>query len=137
MCCSWRYNPNTTETDMCLKITPSKLWDHDANRKGLHPVDARRWYCPWCNTRYQAKWGQIIIISRWDEAASNYQHYYMRAKVPSWAAEDVRAQFLEQEHSDCKDPEELYARLKTREPAPTASWWWRTTRSMPSGHQGR
>ena len=105
---------------MCLKITPSKLWDHDANRGGFHTIDARRWYCPWCNKRYEAKWGQIVIISRWDEDTGNYEHYYMRAKVPTWATEDVRAQFLEAEHPDCQTPEDLYDRLKTREPAPTA-----------------
>ena len=50
-------NPHTQQDELCLKITPSKLGDHDAARKGHHPIDTKNWYCPWCNVAYMGKVG--------------------------------------------------------------------------------
>ena len=100
------------QTD-CLMLIPSKDWE----RGGVDPIECRRWFCT--STRhykkYNAGWGQIVVIKRFTRGA--WETYYMRAKVPTWDKEDIRAMDIEERL--CRDAEsalEVYRRLERLTP---------------------
>ena len=92
----------------CLMLIPSKDW----NTNGAEPVDCKRWYCNstlhW--KRYMASWGQVVIVHRW--VNGQWWRYYMRAKVPDWNIEDIRAMDIEERIASKYDtPEDVYNKL--------------------------
>ena len=100
------------QTD-CLMLIPSKDWE----RGGADPIACRKWFCT--STRhykkYNAGWGQIVVIKRFTRGA--WETYYMRAKVPTWDKEDIRAMDIEERL--CRDAEsalEVYRRLERLAP---------------------
>ena len=92
----------------CLKVIPSKDWD----RTGSTPEACRRWCCTDCNMKFRASWGQVVIVNTIDDSTLQPVRYYLRAEVPPWACEDVRAMCLEEARPDLKDPKALYESLK-------------------------
>ncbi len=77
----------------CLRVTPSKDW----GRKFDDPLATKqRYYCS-CSRRFNATWGQIVEISRCTHGGS-IERMYVRADVPSWDVEDIRAMSLERTH---------------------------------------
>ena len=80
------------QTD-CLMLIPSKDWD----RQGKNPIDCKTWFCTSkCHhKKYQAKWGQVVIVARLNKKGT-WERYYMRAKVPEWDKEDIRAMDVEE-----------------------------------------
>jgi hypothetical protein len=77
----------------CLKVIPSKDW----SRAGAAPELARRWYCTDCEMKFRASWGQVVIVNTVDEHTLQPVRYYLRAQVPPWACEDIRAMSLEED----------------------------------------
>ena len=99
----------------CCRVTPSKDWDT------LHedPMAAgQRWYCDpnTCNTRYNAGWGQLVQCNRWNKKENRMDEMYMRAEVPPWDMEDVRAAWTE-DNIEAATSMELYERVQRIVPA--------------------
>ena len=101
------------QTD-CLMLIPSKDWERGP---GVGPIECRKWFCT--STRhykkYNAGWGQIVVIKRFTRGA--WETYYMRAKVPTWDKEDIRAMDIEERL--CHGAEsalEVYRRLERLTP---------------------
>ena len=100
------------QTD-CLMLIPSKDWE----RQGVDPIACKRWFCTSTRhyRRYNAGWGQIVVLKRFTQGA--WETYYMRAKVPTWDKEDIRA--LDIEDRLCQGAEsalEVYRRLERLAP---------------------
>ena len=79
------------QTD-CLMLIPSKEWE----REGVDPIACNRWLCT-CTRhqqRYNASWGQVVVLKRFEQG--EWGTYYMRAQVPEWDKEDVRAMDVEE-----------------------------------------
>ena len=94
----------------CMLTTPSKDWDTN----GVDPIDARKWTCAgkWCNAKFKAGWGQLVIITRM-AADGNLERLYMRAEVPPWSCEDVRAMHLEEVTAkDTDSATDLFKKIK-------------------------
>ena len=68
-------------------LIPSKDW----HRLGMDPIACRRWYCTskLHGRKYQAGWLQVVIVARLVQGL--WERYYMRARVPDWDENDVRA----------------------------------------------
>jgi len=99
----------------CLRVTPSKDWD----TRGVDAIDARRWMCD-CNARYKAGWGQIVVVTRFNSLTNSLDHLYMRAEVPPWTVEDVRAMHLEDTVATTTDtPQSFYEKIKRVVPSMT------------------
>jgi hypothetical protein len=92
----------------CLKVIPSKDW----SRAGAAPELARRWYCTDCEMKFRASWGQVVIVNTVDEHTLQPVRYYLRAEVPPWACEDIRAMTLEEARPHLQDPKSLYESLR-------------------------
>jgi hypothetical protein len=100
----------------CLRVTPSKDW----GRKFQDPLAVKqKYYCPrkTCECKYNASWGQLVEISRVG-AQGLLERFYVRADVPSWDVEDVRAMYLEESLAPASAAE-LYRQLKRVVPAVT------------------
>ncbi len=96
----------------CCRIIPSKEW----NRNSDDPTMPRmRYYC-FCGKKFNAGWGQLVEIKR-RNTRGEMDMWYMRADVPSWDIEDVRAMYLE-DHvgKGCSSPQQLYDKLKVIKP---------------------
>ena len=95
----------------CLRVTPSKDW----GRKFDDPLATKqRYYCS-CSRRFNATWGQIVEISRCTHGGS-VERMYVRADVPSWDVEDIRAMSLERT-LDPANPRALYDQVRRVEPS--------------------
>ena len=79
------------QTD-CLMLIPSKEWE----REGVDPIACNRWLCTSTRhqQRYNASWGQVVVLKRFEQG--EWGTYYMRAQVPEWDKEDVRAMDVEE-----------------------------------------
>ena len=103
----------------CLLTIPSKEWDDDATRAGNHAIDAKKWYCPKCGCKYKATWGQLVIVSRLN-AGNEMEYFYMRAEVPNWTAEDIRALYHQDNTAmNCRTPEEFFNKIRKVKPETT------------------
>ena len=91
----------------CCRVTPSKEWD----RKNSDPLAKGQVYYCSCHARYNHKWGQIVELTRTDKHGK-LERMYMRACVPHWDAEDVRAMYYEEELKP-RSPQELYQAMKS------------------------
>ena len=90
----------------CMSVIPSKDWD----RKFEDPLASKqKWYCH-CAAKYNATWGQLVELKRVN-AAGELERFYMKAEVPTWDAEDVRAMYHEAT-MDPASPMELYNNVK-------------------------
>ena len=93
----------------CLSIVPSIDWETDTPCK----VDARKWTCPskCCWAKFKAGWGQLVVITR-ALPAGGLEMLYMRAEVPPWSLEDIRAMHLEETVAkSCDTPESLLSKM--------------------------
>ena len=98
---------------------PSKEWENDSMRAGNHSIEAKRWYCPKCHCKYKASWGQLVVITRTNSEGVT-EYYYMRAEVPNWTFEDIRALYHQDNTAtNCRTPEEFYNKIRTVKPATT------------------
>ena len=98
----------------CLMMIPSKDWDTN----GLDPIACKRWYCTSTKhyKKYQAGWGQIVIVARFVKGC--WERYYMRAKVPDWDKEDIRAMDVEERIAGTTDsPMDVYRKLERLVPS--------------------
>ena len=96
------------QTD-CLMLIPSKDWE----REGVDPIACKRWLCTskLHYVKYNASWGQVVVLKRFKQG--EWETYYMRAKVPEWDKEDIRAMHVEE--NLCQGGEsamEVYRRLE-------------------------
>ena len=97
------------DKSVCLMMIPSKDWDTN----GSNPIECKRWYC---NSqlhfkKYNASWGQIVIVQRW--VKDHWLRYYMRAKVPDWDKEDIRAMDYEERFAKEDDsPMDVYRKIE-------------------------
>ena len=97
----------------CMSVIPSKDWD----RKFEDPLASKqKWYCH-CAAKYNANWGQLVKLKRMN-AKGELERFYMKAEVPGWDVEDVRA-FYQWSMMDPSSPMELYNNV--RRVVPTAS----------------
>ena len=101
------------QTD-CLMLIPSKEWE----REGVGPIACNRWLCTSTRhyERYKAAWGQVVVLRRFEQG--EWETYYMRARVPEWDKEDVRA--MDVEENLCQGGEsalEVFHRLEKIVPA--------------------
>ena len=71
----------------CLTALDSKDWALEARNKQF------RWYCPRCQCRFRAQWGQLVVITRTNMDSGAVEYFYMRAEVPPWTMQDGRALF--------------------------------------------
>ena len=62
--------------------------------------------------KFRASWGQVVVINTIDQQTRTPVRYYMRAEVPPWCVEDVRAMALEEKHPEVQDPVALYNLVK-------------------------
>ena len=93
---------------------------NDAERQDKHAIDAKRWYCPRCGNRYLASWGQVVQMQRLNEKTDVVDTVYVRAEVPPWDIEDIRALYHEDHmQAGIRTPEELYDSLHQVAPAKT------------------
>jgi hypothetical protein len=97
-----------------LRVTPSKDWA----RKHADPLATRQKYYCACRAAYNASWGQLVEISRLNRATGILERCYVKADVPSWDVEDVRAMHLE-ESLKPRSAGELYQAVKRVVPAIT------------------
>ena len=98
----------------CLMMIPSKDWE----TKNLDPIACKRWYCNGGNhyNKYKASWGQIVIVQRIVKGC--WERYYMRAKVPDWDKEDIRAMDVEERIAGTTDsPMDVYRKLERLVPS--------------------
>ena len=89
---------NTWGKRQCLRTRCSKDWI----RKYQDPLEPyQAWYCS-CGTKLGMNFEQIVQIK--------YPHdtVYIRANIPSWDIQDVRAKYYESEFRHCETPMELY-----------------------------
>ena len=95
------------QTD-CLMLIPSKEWE----REGVDPIDCNRWICTsaWHYKKYNAGWGQVVVIKRF--RLGEWETYYMRAKVPEWDKEDLRAMDVEANCQGTESALEVFRRLE-------------------------
>ena len=100
----------------CCRVVPSKEWD----RLHADPTQAgQRYYCK-CGTKHNAGYGQLVEIKLTD-ASGNLVIYYMRAPVPDWDIEDVRAMYIEDTIAEgCNTPQALYNKIQTIRPSPSS-----------------
>jgi hypothetical protein len=99
----------------CLRVTPSKDW----KRKHDDPLATKQaWYCQ-CQSRYKASWGQLVQIARINRQTDQLEYSYVKADVPSWDVEDVRAQYLE-ETMTVSSAADLYKQIRRVEPTLTS-----------------
>ena len=87
----------------CLRVFSSKDW----LRKHTDPLATRQsWYCT-CAVKFKTSFGQIVKIQYMENGT--LVTAYMKADVPSWDTEDVRAMYYESDlASRCKTPMDLY-----------------------------
>jgi hypothetical protein len=110
--CSWYVCRARTAWDdakghvACNAVTPSKDWD----RKFEDLLASKRRWCSHCAARYNASWGQLVELKRVN-ANGELERFYMKADVPTWDAEDVRAMYHEAT-MDPSSPMELYNNVK-------------------------
>ena len=99
------------QTD-CLMLIPSKEWD----RWGVGPIECNRWYCTSTRhcVRYKAGWGQVVVLKRLN--LEKWETYYMRATVPGWDKEDIRAMDVEENCVNGESPLEVFRRLELIRP---------------------
>ena len=95
------------QTD-CLMLIPSKEWE----REGVDPIDCNRWICTsaWHYKKYKGGWGQVVVIKRL--RLGEWETYYMRAKVPEWDKEDLRAMDVEAICQGTESALEVYRKLE-------------------------
>jgi hypothetical protein len=102
-------------TCACLRVTPSKDW----GTKHANPMaTGQAWYCK-CNARYRAGWGQLVEIVRLNRRSGQLEYSYVKADVPSWDIEDVRAMHLE-DTMKVSSAADLYAQIRRVEPTLTS-----------------
>ena len=89
----------------CGTLILSKKWA----LKNTDPLAPRQGYYCHMWHKYNASWGQIVEIT------IDGAHYYMRAEVPSWDLEDIRAMDLESK-SVYTSPEQLYNAVSEASP---------------------
>ena len=109
-CCLGMHNDQTT----CLMLTPSKDWE----TQGVNPLDCKKWYCPskMHGNKYKASWGQVVVLCRF--VKDKWERYYMRAKVPDWDKEDIRAMDMEERvFKEGDSPMDVYNRLEKLVPS--------------------
>ena len=103
--CLGKYGDGST----CLMLIPSKDWV----RNGIDPISCNKWYCTSQdhNNKYKASWGQVVIVQRLFKG--EWQRYYMRAKVPEWDKEDIRAMDIEEKLASKTDtPMDIYDKME-------------------------
>ena len=108
--CLGKFNDQTD----CLMLIPSKDWD----RANVDPIACKKWFCTskrhW--KRYKAGWGQIVVIKQFTQFT--WKTYYMRASVPGWDKEDIRAMDIEARLGrDAGTPMQVYDGLERLVPA--------------------
>ena len=108
--CLGRFSDRTD----CLMLIPSKEWE----REGVDPLGCNRWFCTSTRhyERYKAAWGQVVVLRRFEQG--EWVTCYMRARVPEWDKEDVRA--MDVEENLCQGGEralEVFHRLEKIIPA--------------------
>jgi hypothetical protein len=110
---AWSPSPPYTACE-CLRLIPSKDW----KRKHTDPLAPKqRYYCgSGCEARYNASWGQVVEVARVCTSTREVERFYMRADVPSWDVEDIRAMELEAS-LPVSSAEDLYSRVKRVEPS--------------------
>lgn len=77
----------------CRRLLPSLEWAKLKDDTGEEWVTGQRYYCP-CNARYKTSWGQVVVVTD-----SVGEKSYLKADVPEWDVEDVRAMKAEVDHS--------------------------------------
>ena len=61
--------------------------------------------------KYKASWGQVVVLCRF--VKDKWERYYMRAKVPGWDKEDIRAMDVEERLVKAGDsPMDVYHKLE-------------------------
>lgn len=106
----WSMDENKSTT--CRRLIPSKQWEKRHDDTTGEWIKGQRWYCD-CGARYMAKHGQVVIIEE-----SNGNVSYLRAEVPSWDLEDVRAMQAEADIQP-NTVRELYDKIRTVDPIVT------------------
>ena len=107
------------EARRCCRIIPSKMW----GRKHSDPLASKqKYYCYRdCNKKFEAPWGQLVEVRRVNTATGEFEIFYMRAEVPSWDVEDIRAMHLEDTTAaGCQTAADLFNKLKSVAPSKTS-----------------
>ena len=105
-----RWEQGAHEPSKCGRLMTSKQWDKRKHDTQEAWVPRQRWYCT-CGAKYQAGWGQVMIIEESDGTVS-----YVRAQCPPWDLEDVRAMKTEATVS-AESVKELYDKIHSMEPS--------------------
>ncbi len=94
----------------CARVLASKRW----NRLHADELAAgQRYYCD-CGKKHQAGWGQLVEIKRMNERGV-LEMFHMRAEVPPWDVEDVRAMYIE-DTIKADNAHDLFNKIRTVEP---------------------
>ena len=105
-----RWEPGAWVQSKCRRLIPSKQWDKRKDDTQEAWVPHQRWYCK-CKSKYHPGWGQVAIIEQSDGEVA-----YVKATVPSWDVEDVRAMNTEAT-LNAESVKELYDKISSIEPS--------------------
>ena len=123
-CTRWAGGPSANAgvkqwaPDACCRVIPSKDW----RRSNADPLAPRqRYYCyDDCGKKFQAGWGQLVEVKRMNPQGV-MEVFYMRAEVPSWDVEDIRAMHIQDTLADgCNTAMDLFNKIHTVKPALSA-----------------
>ena len=105
-----RWEPGAQKASPCRRLLSSKQWSKKLDDTGEEWVPGQKWYCL-CYTKYKGGWGQVVEIEESDGTID-----YVRAEVPPWDLEDVRAMQTEDTVS-AGSVKELYDKIRIIEPS--------------------
>ena len=97
----------------CCRVIASKDW----GLKHSDPLASGQAYDCSCEAHSKHSWGQVVELTRTNKNGQ-LERMYMRASVPHWDAEDIRAMYYEEELKP-RSPQELYQAMKRVMPALT------------------
>ena len=103
-----RWEQGAHEPSKCGRLMTSKQWDKRKHDTQEAWVPRQRWYCT-CGAKYQAGWGQVMIIEESDGTVS-----YVRAHNRPWDMEYVRAT---EATVSAESVKELYDKIRSIEPS--------------------